>query len=234
MDYAEYPKIQTLYPRGSDFKVATEQTRFPEYDMIKPKYWLYTEKVDGTNIRVILTPEGEVLIRGRTDRAQFSAMVMERLQSFFPQTHVKRVFGPTERSHGVILYGEAYGPKIQKGGIYREDVGFRLFDVAVGRWWLRWDDVVDVASKLQSYHDGEYPIAAVPTLPRPRRLPQSQSDVMNLFTDPLGSLVAFSDSGRKYVAPEGIVARTDPYLFDRHGLPVRWKLKLKDFADDRS
>ena len=29
---------------------------------------------------------------------------------------------------------------------------------------------------------------------------------------------------------EGIVARTDPYLFDKHCHPLRFKLKTKDFA----
>ncbi len=47
-----YPKIDTLYERGEDFKVDVARVRRPEFEI--PRAWLVTEKVHGCNIRVSL------------------------------------------------------------------------------------------------------------------------------------------------------------------------------------
>ena len=50
----KYPKIETLFTRDEKFKV-TDIIRLPEFENIKK--WLVTEKIDGTNIRIIYTPD---------------------------------------------------------------------------------------------------------------------------------------------------------------------------------
>ena len=45
-----YPKIETLFKRDEKFNI-TDEIRCPEFDNIKK--WLITEKIDGTNIRII-------------------------------------------------------------------------------------------------------------------------------------------------------------------------------------
>ena len=55
----EYHKITTLFERDSDtnFKKVIEGLYAkPEFKYLEGATWEFTEKVDGTNIRVVLTP----------------------------------------------------------------------------------------------------------------------------------------------------------------------------------
>ena len=220
----KYPKIETLYVRSTqEWKVLTDQVRCPEFQLVNA--WLVTEKIDGTNVRVILNESGDIEIRGRTDKAQFNPVVLEALQKMFPADVMRGCFA-ADTETGVhpytILYGEGYGEKIQKGGKYRKGQSFRLFDVRVGDWWLNWDDVIDVAEKLD--------IGTVPWCSKSlTSLPTNERDLSSFFYDS-GSLVALQDKNEAGIQPEGIVARTDPLLFTRRGDRVMWKLKFKDFS----
>src|SRR3972149_6378383 len=141
----EYPKIETLYDRDEKTrKVLPDQLRMPEFANIKQ--WFVTEKVDGTNIRVCLSPDGIVTFGGRTDNAQMPVTLMTYLQNTFTSEKMKLVFPSADST--VILFGEGYGEKIQSGGNYRKGVSFRLFDVMVGQWWLEPENIFDVAEKL--------------------------------------------------------------------------------------
>ncbi|HAS51390.1 MAG TPA: hypothetical protein DCS21_06470, partial [Gammaproteobacteria bacterium] len=76
----EYPKIETLYDRDEkNHKVIVTKTRLSEFENIKR--WRVTEKIDGTNIRIILSPEGLLQFRGRTDNAQMSAPLVAYLEA---------------------------------------------------------------------------------------------------------------------------------------------------------
>lgn len=106
--------------------------------------WVFTEKIDGTNIRVVWDghkPE----FRGRTDKANLPTKLLASLTEMFPEELFEQQFGSTP----VILFGEGYGAGIQKGGgNYRKDNSFILFDVCIGDWWLKDEDVVDIAVGL--------------------------------------------------------------------------------------
>ena len=217
----KYPKIETLYVRSkTDWKVLTDQVRCPEFELINR--WLITEKIDGTNVRVILMPDGDIEIRGRTDRAQFSPVVLKTLENMFSAAKVKAAFEANDDGDWptVVLYGEGYGEKIQKGGKYRKGQSFRLFDVHVGDWWLNWDDVCDVADKLEIK---TVPVLTILTVP----LTKWDGDMTRFLQS---SEVAWQDSEYDCIDAEGIVARTDPLLFTRRGERVMWKLKFKDFG----
>jgi len=141
----KYPKMETLFVRDEKFKV-TDEIRCPEFANIKE--WLVTEKIDGTNIRIIYTTEGKVLIRGRTDVAQIPKFLLKELKRIFTVAKFKLIF-PEVLEVDVILFGEGYGQKIQKGGgNYNKGNSFRLFDVLIGRMWLKWADIEDIAFKL--------------------------------------------------------------------------------------
>jgi ATP-dependent RNA circularization protein (DNA/RNA ligase family) len=210
----EYPKIETLYVRDErTHKVLPGQIRLPEFSLVTQ--WLVTEKVDGTNIRVHLK-HGEVMYGGRTDAAQLHASLVEWLRTNLPAEKVCAAFEPHTEA---ILFGEGYGPKIQKGGgLYRSDVSFRLFDVAVVSperlWWLGFEDVCDVAAKLE--------IGTVPILGYPLGIDEAIGLVRG------ASLVAQVDGGAG-CEREGIVCRTEPLLLTRRGDRVMWKLKGRDF-----
>ncbi len=120
----------------------------------------------------------------------------------------------------ITLYGEAYGARIQRGGgDYRRDgdVSFRLFDVLVAeKHWLTWENVVGVAQSVG--------VKTVPVLDYGQA---KTEDIVAMARDGFKSLVA-EEEGTPRLA-EGIVARTDPYLFDNNGRRVVFKTKTKDF-----
>jgi len=67
----EYPKIETLFNRDEKtFKVYPDQLRNSVYGIIKT--WQFTEKIDGTNIRIIWN-DGKLTFGGRSDNAQIPA-----------------------------------------------------------------------------------------------------------------------------------------------------------------
>lgn len=210
----EYPKIETLFDRDEHtFKVIPDRLRCPEFSLIT--VWQVTEKIDGMNVRVILEADGTVRYSGRTDAAQLPAVLVDYLLTAFPGVAVARAFDPQTRA---VLFGEAYGPKIQSGGAYRNQVAVRLFDVAVlGErvWWLIWPNVEEIASKLSV---GTVPI--IDTMPL--------CDAIAEVRGP--SLAAREDGGSR--AREGIVARTEPPLFTRRGERLMWKLKTRDLPSE--
>ena len=64
---SEYHKIETLYERDEHFKIGPDLVlRNRVYDTLKT--WRWTEKVDGTNIRVIWQG-GKLSFGGKTDNA---------------------------------------------------------------------------------------------------------------------------------------------------------------------
>jgi hypothetical protein len=208
--FAEYSKIDTLFERDkATFVVDPLRIKSPVLRTISE--WDVTEKIDGTNIRVMLSPNGEVSFGGRSNNAQIPGDLVKFLLKTFVPDLLEQVLwleGPTE----VILFGEGYGPGIQKGGgLYRAEKSFILFDVLVGgRWWLGRVDIFDVASKLG--------IDCVPYL-GPMTIDQIVELVRTPFPSRIGTRMA-----------EGIVARPIETLFDRRGERVIIKLKTKDFV----
>jgi len=142
-----YPKIHSPFKRHTEGPQRNnlDPTRWarPEFQLLAGLRWEWTEKVDGTNVRVIWDGY-KVTFGGRTDNAQMPATLLTVLRELFPETLLEQQFGASP----AVLYGEGYGAKIQNGGRYRPDQGFVLFDVKVGEWWLLRDAVEDVAAKM--------------------------------------------------------------------------------------
>jgi hypothetical protein len=247
----EYPKIETLFDRDPDtHRVKLGAYRLPEFALPASNAWVFTEKVDGTNVRVVFETaclsccggwepphDGEcprcsgskldqrVTFGGRTDNAQMPTFLLTRLLELFTLDKMVVAF-PDEDVVRVVLYGEGYGARIQKsGGNYRPDVDFRLFDALIEtrptgrsttRWWMNWDNVEGIAQKLG--------IKTAPVLDLVGGIEHALMVVSRGFD----SATAHEDSA--HVTPaEGIVARTNPLLFDRRGRRVVWKLKTRDF-----
>ena len=137
----------------------------------------------------------------------------------FPEEKMQQVFHPRDGEWPtVVLFGEGYGAKIQKGGKYRQDQSFRLFDVWIGGWWLNFESVIGIAEGLG--------IKIAPYITRITDwLPTCGAELEDVAGH---SLTADEDSEQR-VWPEGVVARTEPLLFNRRGKRVMWKLKFRDF-----
>ncbi len=220
----EYHKIQTIYKRdmATRHKTLLEgQFSLPELEYLAGNQWVFTEKVDGTNIRVMLQG-GAITFGGKTDSAQIPAQLMTRLnERFLPlAAKMQELFGCD-----ACFHGEGYGAKIQKnGGNYRADQDFVLFDILVSKdgsmppectckinnWWLQRADMEDVAQKLDL-------------------------DVVPIIGEgTLYDAVAAAKRGIVSVwggfQAEGIVARPKTELKTRNGHRIITKIKCRDFA----
>jgi hypothetical protein len=205
-----YPKIQTIYKRDMDSPKKTiieGAYSLPEFEYLADNEWVFTEKVDGTNIRVMMA-NGEISFGGKTDNAQIPAGLVKRLeQVFLPQADLLAAMFP----EGGCLYGEGYGAKIQKGGgNYRPDQEFVLFDILVGGWWLRREAVEEDAAKLG--------LDVVPVIGR-GTLPEMADIARMGFESKWGQFPA-----------EGIVARPAVELWARDRQRIIAKIKHRDFV----
>lgn len=209
-----YHKIQTVFLRDPDTKFKTlleGQFAQPEFEYLQNNNWVFTEKVDGTNIRVMWSKE-QMSFGGKTDNAQIPSPLMNRLSDRFVPLVEKfvKMFGGSD----VVLYGEGYGAKIQKGGgNYRQDQDFVLFDVNINGIWLERENVLDIASSLG--------IDAVPIIGD-----GSLWIMVKLCRD------GFNSTWGDFQA-EGIVARPETEMLTRTGDRIITKLKSKDFKDNK-
>lgn len=207
-----YHKIQTVYLRDPQTKYKTlleGQFSLPEFEYLADNEWEFTEKIDGTNIRVIWNGD-MVWFAGRTNNADIPPHLLKRLEERFYPENMAYAFGDTP----VCLYGEGFGAKIQKGGENYMPSGcdFALFDVKIGEYWLKSEDVTDVASKLGIF---VAPIVDFGTL----------YDAIELCREGFSSVFV----NGSFMA-EGIVARPVVPLLNRAGHRVITKIKYNDFA----
>jgi hypothetical protein len=207
----EYHKIKTIFKRDPYTKFKTlliGEFSMPEFEYLKNNAWVWAEKVDGTNIRIMFDGTN-VTFGGKTDRAQIPKPLMQDLNDIF--IPMQPIFEANFSSKGVCLYGEGYGAGIQEGGKYRQDQSFVLFDVKIGNWWLQRKDVEGIANMLNI---GVVPIIGKGTLDRMVEFTEKG------FTSMWGNFTA-----------EGIVARPEIELKTRSGERIITKIKHKDFVD---
>lgn len=218
-----YHKIQTLFKRDMDGTLTGKKGKMihgewttPELEYLSDLQWEFTEKVDGTNIRVGINHPYRsagsnwskgVEFGGRTDNAVLPTPLVDYLGETFTTEGLRKVFEDLDTP--VTLFGEGYGPKIQGGGKYRDDHAFVLFDVKIGDFWLYRKDVDDIAAKLG--------IESVPTIGY-GTLHQGIGRVMGKLT-----------SAWDHFEAEGIVARPVVPLFNRKGERIICKIKAVDF-----
>ncbi len=142
----EYHKIQSIFKRDpeNDYRFTNEYSS-PEFEYLKNNEWGFTEKVDGTNIRVIWNGNS-VRFGGKTDNAQIPTFLYDRLNELFP----KELMLSKYPHMPMTLYGEGYGARIQKsGGNYKSNgVDFVLFDVLIDNWWLLRGNTKDISLNL--------------------------------------------------------------------------------------
>lgn len=207
----EYHKIYGPFKRETEGpnrnKVIIGDWTKPEFEYLKDNLWTFTEKIDGTNIRVGWDGH-KVEFGGRTDNAQIPAKLVAKLRELFPEELFEQAFGEND----AILFGEGYGVGIQRGGgNYRQDVSFILFDVRVGGWWLKREGIEDIAKK--------FGIDVVPILSNTTLT--DMIEVMKSYNGVNSTFGAFD--------AEGVVGTPNVPLFTRSGERIIIKIKSKDF-----
>lgn len=222
----EYPKINSLYKREGMLDDGTFDKSMKEHLLMLGKHaaeefgaiktWRVDEKIDGMNIRIEFMrkdPKNDfdaltLNFGGRTDAALIPANLLNSLRGTFTPEKMSKVFPEANR---VMLFGEGYGPKIQAcGSKYRTNQNFILFDVVVGGWWLKREDVKAIADQLE--------VPMVPDLGV-----MSEQDIVSFV-----KLHPLSMIANEPLVMEGVVCRSEPLMLFRSGKPIMFKLKCKD------
>lgn len=129
----EYQKIETLYKFDSEIKRFKKEFYNPIVEYLKDCKWFGTEKVDGTNVRVLWNGHS-FEFGGRTDNAEIPKALMKVLTDNFNydmEVLFEQKFGNKE----VMLFMEGYAGKIQNGA-YTGSEDIIGFDVMIGDIYL--------------------------------------------------------------------------------------------------
>lgn len=206
----EYNKIETLWQRDMEGskKLMEGVFRNPAIEFLKDNIWQFTEKIDGTNIRIYWDGH-KVNYGGRTEAASIPAHLMNKLVEMFGTDEAEQLFEQKFGETPVILFGEGYGPKIQKGGSYRSDVSFILFDVLISGNYQPRESVEDIAKA--------FGIDVVPII-----LEGTIQDGVDFVKTGPKSTIGTADM-------EGLVGRPKVEMRDRCGKRIIVKIKVKDF-----
>ena len=206
----EYNKIETVYERdvNGTKKLIEGKFRNETVEFLANNTWEFTEKIDGTNIRIYWDGH-RITFGGRTDKANIPSHLVNKLTEIFLNEETEQLFEQKFGEKEVILFGEGYGVKIQNGGDYRPDVGFILFDVLIGDNYLSRESVEDIATA--------FALEIVPIVLRGT----IQEAVDFIKTNPRSTI------GKAKM--EGVVGRPEVELRDRCGHRLIVKIKCRDF-----
>ncbi len=205
----EYHKIQTLFKRDEKTKKLIEgEFTDKAVEFIKDLKWQFTEKIDGTNIRIMWDGH-KVTFGGRTDKAQIPVELANKLIELFGGEANEQLFEQKFGDIEVMLVGEGYGNKIQNGGLYSPTQEFILFDVKIAGNWQPRESIEDIA---RYFNIDVVPIVLEGTI---------QEGVDFVKTNPNSKIGT--------AKAEGVVGRPYVEMQDRAGNRLIIKIKYKDF-----
>lgn len=212
----KYEKIDTLYARDVEGtkKLIPGVFRDKTVQFLEDCNWIWTEKVDGTNIRIYWDGH-TVTFGGRTDNAAIPAPLVTRLNELFSGETNAQIFEQAFGDKEVILFGEGYGRKIQNvGSAYIPDgVDFILFDVLIGDNYQPREWVEKTAEM--------FGIKVVPIV--------GEGTLIEAVNYVCGHPMSIVGEGRCEM--EGIVVRPEMELRDRCGNRVIVKIKWNDMKE---
>ncbi len=205
----EYPKIKTIFKRDMNTEhknIIINSYSIPEFEYLKYNKWIFTEKIDGTNIRINYK-HGIFTVKGRTDNVELHPTLLYNITELLNSR--LQLFQEAFYDKEVNLYGEGYGAKIQSGGKYRKDPSFILFDVMIENLWLNRENLENISIKLNL---NIVPIVGSGSLYKMIEL--VEGGMISKF----GNFIA-----------EGIVAKPEIELQTKRSQRIITKLKYKDF-----
>ena len=230
----KYPSIETYHHMSNG--VITE-----ECDPV-PCEALFTEKVDGTNARIILMPNADFFIGSREELlyACGDRIINPKekiVETVLPTAKLAVKLGERIPGSVMVMFGEVYGHRIGRGWknyTLKEGTGFRLFDVAVvsdweevlqksrsdistwrkrgGQEWLSEDRLRELSETLDVQLTKR--LSLVPP-------PESHSETLEWLKVSIPETHAKIDSGANG-KPEGIVVRSSDRSYIR-------KIRFEDY-----
>lgn len=223
MDFNEvhrtYTKINTLYKRDEKGNIILGDFSRPELAYLYDNKWRAFYKVDGTNMSYYWDGH-ELQIHGKSEKANIPSKLNTAMQNLLSVEKLQEVFPIKYDEEGneipfmVRIYGEGYGVGIQKcGGSYsRTENKFIVFDIMINGFWLEWEDVCDICSRLN--------LETVTELGE-MTLREAEAMVIKGFKSPIAD--------NKELDAEGIVLRPLVQLFNKKDERIMVKIKTCDY-----
>ena len=216
-----YPKIRSLFKRDKDFKfterfVSSSLKEFSEGHF----KWSGYEKIDGMNIRIYCNYETNIFkYFGRTEKAELPAHLVEELDGIVSSIKENKEAIVEAMGFNIfVLFGEGFGHKIQKGGLYLGDkVACNMFDCYAyivraeqyKGFWLDEEKLTELLEILK--------LQKPPSLGKISTA-EAVEKVKKGFSSQYGTAPA-----------EGLILKTDFPVFDSFGERMIFKVKTKDF-----
>lgn len=205
----KYNKIETVFNRDTEGtkKLIEGSYRNPAVEYLKDNTWVFTEKIDGTNIGIVWDGHN-ITYQGRTERAEIPKNLLSYLETTFGNSDTEELFEQMFGEKEVILFGEGYGGKIQAGGNYAPTERFILFDVMISGNYQPRETVEEISKSLG--------IDIVPIL-----LKGTIQEAINFVKQKPKSTIGTA-------VMEGLVGKPEIELKDRCGNRLIIKVKVKD------
>lgn len=218
MEHITYQKINTLYKRNPNKKIIIGDFSLPEFEYLYNNKWEVTEKIDGTNMSYYWGGHN-LEIHGKTKAAQIPDHLLNKMKQLVTKELMNEIFPVyidpegKEEPINVIIYGEGYGKKIQKGGNYiKNDVSFRVFDIYINGYWLDRSSIEDICSKMNL---DTVPMLGIMTLK------EAEDLVKKTFKSTI--------SENKDYEAEGVVCKPIVPLYSKNGKRIIVKIKSVDY-----
>jgi len=208
----EYHKIESLFERDMEGtrKLIHGKFRNPLVEYLKDNTWIFTEKVDGTNIR-ILWDGHKVSFGKRTNNTSIPVHLLNYLTDKFISREAEELFEQKFGENEVMFYGEGFGEKIQKGGGDYGEVSLALFDIEIGGVYLERENIEELA---RAFGINCVPVVLMGTI----------QDGIDFIKSKPKSVIA-----KKERLSEGIVGVPAQRIKDARGNRVVVKIKVEDF-----
>ena len=215
-NFTKYSKYSSPFKKDEKFKNTIETSQ-----ILPVGRWIKTEKIDGTNIRIIITKSDNdgnriVYVGSRklilNPKDKTSNQYMDCLNDI-NFNKLKEYFEEIDST--IIIYGEGYGSGVQKGGIYSSKKNYRVFDIRIGNAYQDFEYIEKVCIDNQ--------LNIVPVIGEVREITYGECITsLDKFKE---TLIKEGDGG----IPEGIVYKFEPVLLNKYGERLIFKVKFKDF-----
>ena len=215
-DFTKYNKFSSPFIKGDKFLNTDKLSqRLPKGE------WIVTEKIDGTNIRIILTKpdeknKREVHIASRKLILNPSDKNSNQYTDCLKEVNLHKIeeyFKDVDST--IIIYGEGYGAGVHKGGIYSSKKNFRVFDIRIGEAYQDFDYVKKVCVDNQ--------LNLVPIVDTVEEI---TFDACVLKLKANSETLIKEGTGGKL---EGLVYKFEPPLLNKYKERLIFKIKFKDF-----
>lgn len=204
----KYEKIKSVFKREGDIVEPTYSCE--EFMALNYIMWEFTEKIDGTNIRICWDGYN-ISFAGRTDKSKIPPHLLKVLEETYNtnafEEMIEQKFGDKE----VIFFGEGCGEKIQTNGEKYGKPHFVLFDICVNGKYLERSDFYEVANYFK--------METAPVL------------LNGALWDGINFVMREPKSKLGDIEMEGVIGRPVIELQNGNGERIITKIKVRDMRD---